>query len=328
MNGRRSFIPPGIRMAVLALLVFVTALIGGCGQPEGVDIIVAEQYGLAYAPIQIMKEKGFLEQALAKRTGVNQPVSVNWVKLANTAAIREAMLADSLDVAFVGIPPFLIGLDQGMPWKMITGLSECPLDLMVHESSVPDFQSLVGAGKIALPQPGSIQHILLAMAAEKQLGDASIFDRQLVSMKHPDGMQALLSGQDIVAHFTAPPYNFMESETVGFRSVLTGEAAMGEPFSFIVGIAQPALYEDKIRIEAFMEALDQSFAFIDENRDETVALLAASFELSPEQTEEFLFERGIRFGPEIRGTSAFSTFMTRTGYIGRQYDVEELVWQG
>ena len=316
-----------VRLAILAVLVFAIGLAGGCAQPEEISIICAEQYGLAYAPIQIMKEKGYLEQALAGRVAADQPISVSWVKLANTAAIREAMLAESLDVAFVAIPPFLIGVDQGMPWKMITGLSDCPLDLMVQDVSITDLSALVGAGKIALPQPGSIQHILLAMAAEKQLGDFSIFDRQLISMKHPDGMQALLSGRDIAAHFTAPPYNFMELEAGGSRSILTGQEAMGEAFSFIVGIAQPAFFEDQIRCEAFMEALDQSFDFIAQNRAETVALLSASFELSPEKTEEYLYERGIIFGSEIRGTAAFSSFMARTGYIGRQYDRDELVWQ-
>ncbi len=47
--------------------------------------------------------------------------------------------------------------------------------------------------RIALPQPGSIQHILLSMAAEKQLGKHDVFDNQLVTMKHPDGMTALES---------------------------------------------------------------------------------------------------------------------------------------
>jgi len=317
-----------VRVLAVSLLAFAILLTSSCSRPGEVRISVAEQYGLAYAPIQIMKEKGFLEQALARRVSDGQTVSVNWIKLANTASIREAMLADSLDVAFVGIPPFLIGVDQGMPWKMIAGLSECPLDLMGSQAAVPDLSSLVGAGKIALPQPGSIQHILLAMAAEKQLGNATIFDRQLVSMKHPDGMQALLSGQEVVAHFTAPPYNFMESDAAGIHSLLTGEDAMGEPFSFIVGIAGPELFEDKVRYEAFMEALDQSFTYLAENHTETVSLLSASFELSPEMTEDYLYERGISFGPGIRGTAAFSAFMARTGYIGRQYDVQELVWKG
>lgn len=317
-----------IQQVWLAWLLVLTLLISsGCRKPASQHLAVAEQYGLAYAPIQVMKAKGFLEAALAKRAQADQSVSVEWVKLANTASIREAMLADTLDVAFVGIPPFLIGVDQGMPWKMITGLSECPLDLMANARVPSTLASLVGSGKIALPQPGSIQHILLAMAAERQLGDASVFDRQLVSMKHPDGMQALLAGQDVAAHFTAPPYNFMETDTAGVRSILTGEEAMGEPFSFIVGIAEPLFYEDKVRFDAFMEALQQSFKFIDEHRAETVALLAASFELSPELTENYLYERGITFGDEIRGTDTFSAFMARVGYTGRQYHAEELVWK-
>jgi len=311
---------------VLACIPVLAA--GGCAKPQGIRITVAEQYGLAYAPIQIMKEKGYLEIALQSRIKDGRPVTVEWVKLANTSAIREAMLADTLDVAFVGIPPFLIGLDQGTPWRLFTGLSECPLDLMVRADSNATLTTLAGNGKIALPQPGSIQHILLAMAAERQLGDAKTFDRQLVSMKHPDGMQALLSGQDLVAHFTAPPYNYLEADDAGARSILNGEEAMGEPFTFVAGVAEKAFCMDTLRYEAFMEALDQSFAFIESNPTETVSLLSESFELSLEKTDSYLYHRGIIFNKDIRGFDRFSAFMTSAGYLGRTYRKDEAIWGG
>lgn len=314
---------------MLAMMVVIgTMAAAGCRRPPEVLVTVAEQYGLAYAPVLIMKEKGFLEDALKRRVTDGRPVNVKWVKLANTSAVREAMLADTLDVAFVGIPPFLIGLDQGTPWKLIAGLSECPLDLMVRADSRITLATLAGKGRIALPQPGSIQHILLAMAAERQFGSASFFDRQLVAMKHPDGMQSLLSGQDVAAHFTAPPYNFLEADNAGAKSILSGVEAMGEPFSFVAGIAETVFCADSLRYDAFMEALDQSFAFIKANPDETVARLAASFELSPDTAREYLFRRGITFGPEIRGLDTFSAFMARAGYLRRPYTADEAIWGG
>lgn len=321
----------GMRLASLLLAMMVlggTMGISGCKKPPEVQVTVAEQYGLAYAPIQIMKEKGFLEAALKRRVTDGRPVRVKWVKLANTSAVREAMLADTLDVAFVGIPPFLIGLDQGTPWKLIAGLSECPLDLMVRTDSSTTLATLAGNGRIALPQPGSIQHILLAMAAERQLGNANLFDRQLVAMKHPDGMQSLLTGQELAAHFTAPPYNFLEADNAGAKSVLNGVEAMGEPFSFVAGIAETVFCADALRYDAFMEALDQSLAFIEAKPDETISLLAASFELNPETAREYLYQRGITFGKEIRGLDTFSDFMARVGYLKRRYTAEEAIWGG
>ena len=318
---------PSAAVFCLLLSLALALLLAGCSKPAVLKISVAEQYGLAYAPIQIMQENGFLEAALHNAATVDQTVQVEWIKLANTSAIQEAMLADQLDVAFVGIPPFLIGRDQGMPWSIFTGLSECPVELLSNDPSIKDLPSLVDAGKIALPQPGSIQHILLAMGAEQQLGDATRLDRQLVAMKHPDGLQALLSGQDIVAQFTAPPYNFIAAATPGIEVILTGEEAFGEPYSFIVGIAEDAFLQDDVRRQAFQQALDQSIQFMAEHPAETVAILAASYELTEEQTQQYLFGQRLVFGTSIRGVDHFAEFMQRSGYLEQAYGQEDVVWQ-
>ncbi len=55
-----------------------------------------------------------------------------------------------------------------------------PLGLVVNDASITTLEQLKDAGKIALPQPGSIQHILLSMAAGRELGDSKALDNQLV----------------------------------------------------------------------------------------------------------------------------------------------------
>jgi len=324
LPGKRTFF---VRSVFPVLLIVVILFLSACVPDAGkaLTVSVAEQYGLAYAPLQIMREKGFLEAAMQDREKGGRPVTVNWVRLANTSAIREAMLANEIDVAFTGIPPFLLGVDQGMPWRMITGLSRCPVDMYVNDPSLTTLAALVGKHRIALPQPGSIQHVLLAMAAERELDRADIFDRQLVSMKHPDGMQALLSGKDITAHFTAPPYSFLEEDTAGIHPLLRGESAMGEPYSFLVGIAEPEFYEDTLRLDAFRDALERAILFIAENPGETARLLAESYGLTPEETETYLYGRDIFFETEIRGTETFVDFMVRTGYLQRRLALRELV---
>lgn len=314
--------------AILGLaLSGLLLLVPGCGTATEKKLIVsvAEQYGLAYAPVQLMREKGFLEAALSARAAPGQPVEVRWVKLANTSAIREAMLADEIDVAFTGIPPFLLGVDHGMPWRILTGLSFCPVDLHVNDSSIATLQDLVGKGRIALPQPGSIQHILLAMAAERELGRADAFDRQLVSMKHPDGMQALLAGSDVTAHFTAPPYSFLEEEADGIHLLLRGEEAFGGAFSFLVGIAEPAFYQDEVRLASLRDALAQAMTFLSEHPDEAASLLAEEFGLSEAKTRQYLTRDDMVFSPDVLGVETFVSFMHRTGYLKQAWREADLL---
>lgn len=301
----------------IVVILLVGILLTGCGKQEKNTLKIADQYGLAYAPIQIMKEKGMLEEILPN-------VEIQWEKLANTAAIREAVLSDNLDVGFMGIPPFLISYEQEMPWKMMIGLSISPLGLVTNDSEVNELKDLFDNGKIALPQPGSIQHILLAMAAEREMGQADIFDNQLITMNHPDGYQALLAGTEVKAHFTSPPYLFQEMDVEGQKLVISGKEAMGQEFTFIVGVCTEDFHDKSKHYEAVNEAIARAINFIETERDETVEILANVYGLEVSVVEDYLYNRGMKYSTDILGVEKFVDFMMRNGYLTKEIDIDDL----
>lgn len=287
----------------------------GC-QEEEKRLVIAEQYGLAYAPVQVMKAKGILEEKLPE-------YEIVWLKLGNTAAIREAMIADDLDAAFVGIPPFIIGYDNAVDWKIISGLSRAPIALMGRDENMT-INDLDQESLIALPQPGSIQHILLSMAAERHFGDAKYFDNQLVSMKHPDGVTALLSGSADY-HFTSPPYVFDEAKE-GMFEIIDGETCMNGPFTFIVSVGTGSFFEEEEAYQAFKEALDESINFVRQNKNQTVELLVDQYDYSYDQLKVYLYDSDIYFEKAIHGLDTFVDFMYRNTYIKTNYATDELIW--
>lgn len=307
-------------LRALCLVSLISIVLVGCKAKEEEVVKVAKQYGLAYAPIQIMMDKGFLEEELG------DSVQIEWVQLANTAAIREAMLGNSLDIGFVGIPPFLIGYEAGMEWKIMTGLNQSPVGMVTASKEIESLEDIKSTEKIALPQPGSIQHILLAMEAKKRFGVADYYDKQLISMKHPDGMQALLSGGDIVAHFTSPPYFFKESDAEGGKVLITGKEAMGEEFTFIVGICREN-FATTTHYSGFLRALKKSMKFIQDEPEETVKILAKEFELEEAVIEDYIYHRGMIYSEEVLGLEKFLHFMEEEGYLKEKYTVEELEYK-
>jgi len=309
-----------MKTKLLLLIAFSLLFINGCSKKETPSgkIRIAEQYGLAYAPLQILREKRFLEES-------SSGVEVQWVTLGNTAAIREAVLAGDLDIGFMGIPPFLIARDKGMEWKIATGLSRCPLGLAVQAGAYSSLADFSGDGKIALPQPGSIQHILLSMALDRERGDAAALDKNLISMKHPDGMNALLSGA-VQGHFTSPPYLFLEEEE-GFEVLVTGDEAMGGPFTFIAGVVTEEFYEKEPDLYGeFLAALDKAILFMKENRVETVRILAEKYKMEPEVLDNYLYERGIFFEREVLGLDQFISFMGKSGYLKESPEKESVLF--
>lgn len=295
----------------VVLIGLILLLFSACrGKKETASsITIAEQYGLAYAPLQIMKEKKFLE---AIRPGTE----VNWVRLGNTAAIREAVLTGDLDAGFLGIPPFLLGRDKKMSWKIATGLSRAPLGLVVKDSSIGSLKDFTSSTRLALPQPGSIQHILLCMALEKQTGDHAALDGVLVSMKHPDGMNALLSGS-VEGHFTSPPYIFQEEDLEGYSLLLSGEQAMGESFSFIIGMVTEEFYENnKDLYRDYLKAVNLSVDFINEQKDKSVEILSRVYDMDPAVLRDYLYRPGMVFETEVYGLQNFIDFMKDRDMIG------------
>lgn len=285
-------------------------------------IAIAEQYGLAYAPVQVMKELKLLEKNLPG-------VKAEWKQLGNTAAIREAMLAGRVDVGFIAIPPFLIGWDKGMPWKIASGLSESPVGLVTWKKEIQSLRDLTKHDRIAAPQPGSVQHILLAMACEREFGDAKKFDNQLVTLAHPDGMNALMARREITAHFTAPPYLMKELTQPGMRQILSGAEAFGGPFTFIVGVTTISFHNQKPQVyRAYLKSLHQAMEFVRNQPKQTASLLSAVYRISEAELLNYLQAPGTDYRPEIKGIKEFAAFMKRNGYIGRTpAQNSEILWE-
>ncbi|MBE0600704.1 MAG: ABC transporter substrate-binding protein, partial [Firmicutes bacterium] len=225
------------RLALLwPLLLAVLLLFSACGTSQKTTLTIAEQFGVAYAPIQIMKREGLLEAALPD-------TQINWVQLGGPTAIREGMLAGEIDVGFLGIGPMLIGVDTGMSWKAFTALSANEVSFITNRDDIHSLADIDPDDRIAVISPGCTQHVLLCMAADQQFGDPDQFDRQLVSLSHPDAMSAMLAGGEIVLHITIPPYADLELQN-GMHKILTGQDVMGGSFTFICGVADTKLYEE------------------------------------------------------------------------------------
>lgn len=314
------------KLALVVILFTMIIITTSCSdKTQSETLVIADQFGLAYAPIEIMKAKDYLRQELDE-VGA-QEIAVEWKRMGNTTAMREAMVSGDLDIGFVGIPPFLIGRDNGMDWKIISGISESPSALITTDTSLGGVEDITENHRIILPQPGSIQHILLAMYAEKKLGDAKIFDQKLITMAHPDGLVAMSTGDMNQLHFTTPPFLQKEMELQNAQVLVDGETCFGEPFTFIVGICPQRVYDDRVVFEAFERALERSFVFMKANPEETMNILAKAYEYPEEELEKYLSHEQMKFTAEINGVDIFIDFMTRNGWIEGAMFEADVLWR-
>ena len=96
-----------------------------------------------------------------------------------------------------------------------------PLVLVTRNANVKTIVDFSEKDRIALPGVlNSTQAIVLQMAAEKLWGPGQHkrLDALTISRGHPDALAALLAdGNEITAHFAAPPYDRMALAAPGVR---------------------------------------------------------------------------------------------------------------
>lgn len=294
----------GIFLCLLTFLPFM----GGCGREDEKTLIIAEQFGIAYAPLQVMKEQKFLEEALPD-------YEIEWVQLGGPAAIREGMLSGEIDIGFMGIGPMLIGVDTGMDWRCFTALSANEVSFVTNREDISSLADIGPSDRIAILSPGCTQHILLCMAAKAQLGDVDAFDAQLTSLSHPDAMTAMLAGSEIVLHVTTPPYADLEIGN-GMRKILTGQEVMGGPFTFICGVADEDLYADgREAYDAFRSCLQEAVDVINLDLPAAAEALAPVYGVEEDMLLSAMRYYGTIYNTTLSGVDAFAQAMTELGFL-------------
>jgi len=304
----------------LALLLAAT-LLTACHRADDRTLTIAEQYGIAYAPLQIMKEERLLETALPGMT-------VEWVQLGGPTAIRDGMLAGDIDVGFMGVGPMLIGVDTGMPWKCFTALSQNEVAFVTNRADIQTLADIGPSDRVAVLSPGSTQHILLCMAAKQALGDAEAFDTRLVSLSHPDAMSAMLAGGEIALHITTPPYIDLEVQA-GMRRILTGVDVMGGPFTFICGVAATRLHDSQPEVyRALNDCLAAAIAQINADLPAAAHRLAPAYGVDEAMLLSQMRYQGSIYGTALQGVDGFARAMAELGLLSRGYTAAEYAFDG
>ena len=203
------------------------------------QIRIAQQYGLGYLPLKVMRQHRLIEKH-ATQYGLGN-VRVNWLTFPNGEKMNRALETGFLDIASGGLVPMISAWDRTRNTAGIKGLaalSAMPAYLNTRNPKVKRLADFSDQDRIALPAPGaSFQAIILQMATAAELGrsNAGYLDKLTVAMRHPDAEKALVAGNTaITAHFASPPYQYQELKQPGVHKVLSSYDVLGGPATFTV----------------------------------------------------------------------------------------------
>ena len=89
---------------VVAAFALCSVCAGGA-RAEPSEIRIAQQYGVNYLPLLVMKKNRLVEKQ-AQAAGLGS-VTVTWTQFGSGAAMNDALIAGSLDFASGGVGPLI-----------------------------------------------------------------------------------------------------------------------------------------------------------------------------------------------------------------------------
>lgn len=316
------------KVLALVLVVAMAVPFVGCGKKEtseegSASLAIAYQSSIAYAPLLVMKEQKLIEKHYGK------DITIDWQELANGAAINEAFIAGALDIGNMGVGPAITGIMQGLPYKIFTGLSSQPYAVLTNQEDIKKLSDIGSDDVIAITGLNSQPHVLLAMAAKAELGDAKALDANLQVLPNADGYTSIKSGA-VQCHMVISPYNFMEEKEEAIHEIEISKDVWPNGNTFIVGVASKKLYENKELFDAVNAALEEAMTFVAENPEETANILSAGYpDATAEDIVSWMADERSNYTTELQGVMELSNFMVEEGFLEKgPSDISEIVYEG
>ncbi len=308
-------------LAAVAALAAGAASLPAPALAEGV-IRIAEQYGIAYLPLHVIRDQKLIEK-YGKQEGLD--VQVEWAKFGGGATVNDALLSGSVDVATAGVGPTLTIWDRtkgSADVKGIAALGSLPFFLVTNNPNVKTIKDFTKADKIAVPSVGvSIQSRTLQIAAEKEfgVGNHKALDDITVSLAHPDAYAALTSGStEVTGHFATPPFQYQELQNPKIRKVLSSYDVLGGPATVNIAYATSKFRaENPKTYKAFFLALKEATDFINANKPAAADayIRVEKSKIDRDLLISILNDKDVQYKLAPERTAVYADFLARTGAL-------------
>ncbi|HJT88459.1 MAG TPA: hypothetical protein VJ732_11395 [Bryobacteraceae bacterium] len=312
-------------MRKAALLAALLAMVGWAEVNE--IRIPTGAGGVGFLPLLVMENDHLIEKH-ARQEGIPN-LRVRWIRIGGPAVMNDALLSGSADFITAGPPAFLTLWDKtatSLKVKGVAAVSSLPMYLNTRSAHLRNLDQIGAQDKIAVTAVKvSIPAILMQMYARRKYGPAQTarFDRFTVTMTHPDGVVALLSGSGAVdAHFTSPPFSQRERKDPHIHTILTSTEIVGGATTFTMMSTTTRFHDQNPKVyRAVLAALEEATRIIATDKKTAAQILAAAggdAGFSAQEILEVLNDPEIRFTTTPENVMKYAGFMHSIGSIRNQ----------
>jgi NitT/TauT family transport system substrate-binding protein len=313
-------------MRKLSLIACLAAVLSATARSEVSEVrFPIGAGGVGFLPLLVMQKYGLIEQ-YAKAAGIGN-LKVRWINIGGPAVMNDALLSGSADFIAAGPPAFLTLWDRTITSAKVKGvaaMTSLPMYLNTRSQNMKKLDDITERDRIALTSiKVSIPSLAMQMYARQKYGPGDVyhFDKFTVTMTHPDGVIALLSGSGAVdAHFTSPPFAQRERKDPRIHTILTTDDVMGGSTTFTMVSTTTKFREQNPKVfGAVLQALEEANRRIVADKKTAAEILLASTGgekgFSVNEIVEVLNDPHVKFTTTPENVMKYATFMHDVGSI-------------
>lgn len=317
-----------ILTAILALVLLVGCTDNKQTSKDEKEIKLGYFPNLSHAPAMVGIEKGIFKENL-------KDVKVTTSTFPDGSVFMDSLLTGKIDMGYVGPGPMLNRYLQGGELVLVSNASEGENVLVVREDlDIKGMKDLEGK-TVATASTGCTHDLLLRkMLKEQGLAVEENGGTVKRMAQKPAATMGLLEQKQIEATVVSEPWaSLMEAKGVGKVIVEADEVPWeGELPATVLVVRKEFLENNEELVNEFIKGHDQSINFINDNKEESVKLVAKNIkDVTGQEIEENIIDNSfkrVKFTNVVnkQALQEFADLLKELDFVKEDTDLSNLFW--
>ncbi len=257
-----------------------------------------------------------------------------WKLFGTGPAIVKAFEDDVIDLAYIGLPPAIIGIDRGVPIKCIAGghVEGTVISSLARFTSYPDIEDLgdllkqFEGLKIGVPGKGSIHDVILSESLKSLKLDTSI---EIVNFQWADLVLEAINRGEISAAVGTPALAAAVERFVKGKILYPPSSLWPNNPSYGILVRNDFLDNNGDAVESFLSRHEEATAFLRNQPQDSASMIADYVKVAD---EDFIMDT-LKISPKycaaitdeyIASTMGFVRVLKGLGYINQEISSGEI----
>jgi len=305
---------------VLLLISFILIMTASCSNTkEEIVFRINCSNNFSNASLQIIRELNLLEKYLPSN------VTVEWHNIESSVDMRDALIADRLDIAEIATINFVASIDNELPLVIVSNGGFTLINVYSKRDDINSLEDFSTSDSIAILNRASNLQTAFMAKCKQVLGDPMALDSTLVAIPPADAIASLQSSNDFDGGIFTFPNIIRVQEIEGMKLVSDMNDVVEE-----YGVGTLALTTENFfnkhpeLLEAFVNAKKDAHDYAMNNKADTAELLASLYQI--DAAHVLIALNSVPFTHRITGYDKQAELIYETGLLhNRPKQLSELL---